>query len=895
MMPRRKRFNIQAFRSRVFFLLMTAVALGAMPGVAAANPSLTATTLAQFQQSAESASLGAVQFSSPPASYVKESGQALNFSVDNPDAGQRDVLVVAWSDEQQAVVQAFSHTVTGSPWRIAPGQLDKLPEGRVNLQLMLRDNGQVIDRAYHWLAVEPPAPVAPSVSFSGAPASFEAGSASAIDLAVEGDVPDGADMLVLAWSDDEQRMVQAFAHTIADSSWRISASRLNELPEGRNNIQLVFRLPGTNNLRSDHWVEVEAAPAPQPEPDQSVTLSFAEGTPATYSVGSGSHVHFDLSGPMPAGGSIMVLAWSDGEGRMVDAFAHRVNGEPWRINTSRLDQLPNGSNVIQARLRQPGQDVQEVTHRIEVAGTTDPDGGNGDGDGTTDPDDGTTDPDDGTTDPDDGTTDPDDGTTDPDDGTTDPDDDNNGGDDPGDGNTPPNPNFVDRSSNGWTTFARTSDSRVIYVSQSRGNDSNNGLSENSPVRSLSRGHSLLRDGSSDHMLLRRGDKWTETFPRWEKSGRSKDHRMVIGAYGEGNRPIVGDGGGSGNNFSMRPVIRHVALVGLELNGRGRNNNVRLVGEFHDFLIEDCYIHGAKDNINAHEFNGGRPSGLAIRRSVIVDARPSGGHAQGLYAGRVNGLLIEDCVWDGNGLGGGAEATIFNHNVYIFQCNDVTIRNNVFSNASSWGIKLSSNASGGSRRVLVEDNIVFANANGITVGYSGGAGYGSPLNFSDVTIRRNLLTSLGRSIIVGGNPTDQAFGIHVASLERGRIENNYVVHKTFKAGHSAVHFDNDRPNKDVMVQSNVVFNFQMNNDRWPAIRLGNGAQERWNQVELDANRYVDASRHVMNYHGWIGRPASHSAFVNEARKQRREFWRPAYEAKSVMAYIRAGYTLQADYD
>ncbi|MFA9479091.1 right-handed parallel beta-helix repeat-containing protein [Phycisphaerales bacterium AB-hyl4] len=883
--------------SRVLFTLIAGALLAALPGHAAASPALTATTLSAFQQTGEAASLGMVSFdANAPDTHTQQSGQAINFNVDARAGNQLDVVVIAWSEEQSAVVNAFAHTLTGEPWRIASTQLDNLPLGRSNLQLMLRSNGRVVDRAFHWVDVQP-APQRPaSISFNNAPATWQKEVDGEVALNVEGNLPDGADMLVLAWSDEQSSMVDAFAHTLTGEPWRITQSQLNQLPEGRNNIQLLLRLPGQDNVRANHWIDVEAAPAPDPGNGGGIqpglTVSF-NNAPGSYTVGSGQNINLALSGDMPEGGDIMALAWSDEQGGMVDAFAHAIGSGPWQISSTQLDQLPDGRVNLQMRLRVPNAEVQQTSHWINVSrpGNGDDDNGNGGDPGDDDDNGNGGDPGNGDDDNGDG----DDNGNGDDNG----DDDNGNGDDNGDGPgdlDPPDPNFIDRSSNGWTDFRAPSGARVIYVSNSQGNDNNDGLAENRPVRSLNRAYSLLRNGQPDQMLLRRGDRWSETFPRWEKSGQSRNARMVIGTYGEGNRPIVGHGGGSGNTFVHRGVRRHIAIVGIEFDGRGRNNNLRLIGEFHDLHIEDCYLHGAQDNINAHQFNSGRPSGFTIRRSIIAESRPSGGsHSQGIYLGYMDNITIEDNIFDRNGLGGGARATIFNHNVYTYECNDVTIRNNIFSHASSFGLKLSSNTTGGSRRVLVEDNLFFGSPNGMSAGYSGGAGYGSPHNFQDLTIRRNLFTRIGGAINVGGNPTNQSFAVYVSSINRGQVDQNWFVHKPFEAGHSPIQFYDDKPNRDVMVQRNVIFNWYWNEARHPAIRLGPSVQSRWNEVKLPANRYVDASREVSTYHGWIGRQATMNAFVTEARKQGRNFWRPAYEAKSVIAYIREGYTQLANYD
>ncbi len=95
---------------------------------------------------------------------------------------------------------------------------------------------------------------------------------------------------------------------------------------------------------------------------------------------------------------------------------------------------------------------------------------------------------------------------------------------------------------GWTVVKPEGDSRVIYVSNSQGNDNNNGRSPQSPVKTLGDAVSLVRNNSADQILLKRGDVWTnQTLGGWHKSGRSADEPIVIGAYGTGARPRLDTG------------------------------------------------------------------------------------------------------------------------------------------------------------------------------------------------------------------------------------------------------------------------------------------------------------------------------------------------------------------
>src|SRR4051794_30747748 len=95
---------------------------------------------------------------------------------------------------------------------------------------------------------------------------------------------------------------------------------------------------------------------------------------------------------------------------------------------------------------------------------------------------------------------------------------------------------VSTGADGWTNVTPSSDSRIVYVSNSSGNDSNSGLSSSAAVKSITRAKSLMRNGMPDEMLLKRGDTWNESFGTWRTSGRSATEPQLVGAYGTGERP-----------------------------------------------------------------------------------------------------------------------------------------------------------------------------------------------------------------------------------------------------------------------------------------------------------------------------------------------------------------------
>ena len=73
--------------------------------------------------------------------------------------------------------------------------------------------------------------------------------------------------------------------------------------------------------------------------------------------------------------------------------------------------------------------------------------------------------------------------------------------------------------NGWTLLTPSADSRLIYVSSSSGLDTNSGLTEATPLKTIRFARSKIRSGFADWMLLKCGDTFTEGTVSWELPGR----------------------------------------------------------------------------------------------------------------------------------------------------------------------------------------------------------------------------------------------------------------------------------------------------------------------------------------------------------------------------------------
>lgn len=125
------------------------------------------------------------------------------------------------------------------------------------------------------------------------------------------------------------------------------------------------------------------------------------------------------------------------------------------------------------------------------------------------------------------------------------------------------PNYA-IGNDGWTRFYPSPDSRIIYVSTTDGNNSNDGLSASTPkltVYGAGGAASLVRDWYPDWVLFKRGDTFqngwsTIGVPNCSVHGRSRFQPMLLGAYG----PNSSSSNPMGDPTGARPKI--VPALGL---------------------------------------------------------------------------------------------------------------------------------------------------------------------------------------------------------------------------------------------------------------------------------------------------------------------------------------------
>ncbi|MEO0586165.1 MAG: hypothetical protein AAF078_00845, partial [Planctomycetota bacterium] len=184
---------------------------------------------------------------------------------------------------------------------------------------------------------------------------------------------------------------------------------------------------------------------------------------------------------------------------------------------------------------------------------------------------------------------------------------------------------------GWTVVNIPSDVRRIYLSNN-GNDANDGATPETAIATLERAEELNKQqfGQPFAMLLHAGHKFQNRLnlemPQGTTSKSTKDRPIVIGVYGDGPRPKV---------FGRLRVVKvreinHLRVVGIQFT---EGIDYHTPGT--DILIEDCLFIASGININGFQ---GAINDVRLRRNIVVDNFPRGGHSQGAYLDRITGLL-----------------------------------------------------------------------------------------------------------------------------------------------------------------------------------------------------------------------------------------------------------------
>ena len=388
-----------------------------------------------------------------------------------------------------------------------------------------------------------------------------------------------------------------------------------------------------------------------------------------------------------------------------------------------------------------------------------------------------------------------------------------------DGGTTVAPTHVSRDANGWTVVTPSIDSRIIYVSSSQGNDTNDGLSDATPLKTLATAAKLLRSGYPDWLLLKAGDVWVGGGfggTLTNMGGRSADEPMLFSSYGSGARPQLQPSGTSTALFYKQgnSVYPYICVIGLDFYdprfdpssplfqiGVAAATAIFWLDSGDHILVEDCSFRflGGAMVVEPVNLTLPPPINIIIRRNVITDCCDNG-----FYLMSIVNLVFEENLMDHNGWNdaAGIPANVFNHNTYMNQLNNAIIRNNLYLTTSSLSAKFRSDLKDGSIGVQIQNNLIFEGEVGISVaGNSIGL---AGTQFSQYMIQNNVLLQIDRD-----NPTKRGlgWGMEVKSASNVDISQNIFSNFSIAGNSFAVALDGDNDQSittGVTIENNLAY-------------------------------------------------------------------------------------------
>lgn len=400
-----------------------------------------------------------------------------------------------------------------------------------------------------------------------------------------------------------------------------------------------------------------------------------------------------------------------------------------------------------------------------------------------------------------------------------------------------------KDTDGWTIFTPSSDTRIMYVSNS-GNDSTGQVySSSSPevgtdpfapsgsvaaFATYAAAMANSRSGYPDWILFKRG----ETFYQptiFGRNGRSTSEPFLYGSYGtSGLSPVLKFGTSIAIAiFKISPstpaTSQYIAFQGLQCYAHTRNpadpeyvDNNGDIGisilsyqpgnTVKNILIEGCsFLYFVSNNITAGIKHTGTHD-IDLRRNVFAYSyvHPGDIHSMGLFASNVDRILLEENVFYHNGWLEGAETaanghpTAENHNTYFASVDNATFKNNIFMFPSSYHNKFTGEHN--SENIVADGNLYIDGEIGIGAGMNY---FDNEYRFINPTLVNNVFERIGES-----KPTSRGLGwvFWIAGWDGGTIANNLEIDSTISLADNISLFINDQ-SRNVNIFNNVFFQAQ----------------------------------------------------------------------------------------
>ena len=288
----------------------------------------------------------------------------------------------------------------------------------------------------------------------------------------------------------------------------------------------------------------------------------------------------------------------------------------------------------------------------------------------------------------------------------------------------------------------------------------------------------------------------------------------------------------------------------------------------NILIEDCQFSYFDTNIVIQCTDGPSITNVAIRRNIVTDSYCTVGHSQGAFLAGIDGLLLEENVFDRNGwntavMGPVTSEGQFNHNVYeqATCTGTIIVRGNISANTTDNDLMI---RSGGT----IVNNLCINGQNGIIVGNADDT---FPVSEAGTLIAGNLVTGCpGQAAIISSSSTSFGWG--------ATITDNVILH----AGSSGIFVMGLAGNVGSSITNNVIYDWgtlgiSLNMGPTGTIQSGN---------VTDGTGYPDPNRTIASYDASLGGTGSVDDFLAASEQRTGGTWNTAYSAANAINYVRA---------
>lgn len=232
-----------------------------------------------------------------------------------------------------------------------------------------------------------------------------------------------------------------------------------------------------------------------------------------------------------------------------------------------------------------------------------------------------------------------------------------------------------------TDTSKAASGKTYYISSSTGDDKNDGLSEETAWKSLSK-IAEITIGAGDQVLLKSGDKWIGEYVVVNAPGGTAETPAVLGAYGEGEKPKLALFEDEVPKYQGTPLMsvknaEHFVIDGLDIGfcGVGIDLHYEIETNKENVRIQNCHFHDIygfyqtdRQNITKYPHATGIVvtsnvpipgcadpvlKGLYIDKCTTYDAGAlyTYGSRIGSSGSNVEGLYVTDCVMENNGIYG----------------------------------------------------------------------------------------------------------------------------------------------------------------------------------------------------------------------------------------------------